>query len=109
MILIVDKIPTITPNPNTIRIGKYEKLNVRTSLIELIIVVYKPKINNNVEPEIPGKTIAEIAIIPAIKTYKIKPILRLVNETSIPVPDETGLNTVIATTTKIPVIAQTNI
>ena len=48
-----------------------------------------------------------MAIIPAIKTYKIKPILRLVNETSIPVPDDTGLNTVIATTTKIPVIAQT--
>ena len=44
-------------------------------MIELIIVVYNPKINNKVDPEIPGKTIAEMAIIPAINTYKINPIL----------------------------------
>ena len=48
----------------------------------VIIGIYKPNDNSKVDPDIPGKTIAEIASIPATITYKIIPILKLV--TSIP-------------------------
>ena len=66
-------IPTNTPIPKTIIKGSEAKLKCKMSFTPVIIVENSQIINSKLEPEIPGKTIAEIAIIPAIKAYTPKP------------------------------------
>ena len=48
--------------------------------IPFIIGKYNPNINNNVEPDIPGKIIADIAIIPTINIQIQDEILKLVKD-----------------------------
>ena len=59
-------IPAIIPNPNIINTGIAEKSSDIKAFTFSIIGMYKPNINNNVDPDIPGNIIADIAIIAAI-------------------------------------------
>ena len=102
--LIVVAIPVKTPNPNITRSGTTEKSNFKNDFIALIIGTYIPNISNNVEPDIPGNTIADIAIIPTTKMYIPKPMLRLSNDKPPDSPLDTGLKYVIAATIIIPII-----
>lgn len=65
---------------------------------------YIPKIRSSVEPEIPGRIIAQIAAAPQMKTYKYitKPGLLK----SIIFPPPTGLKYVMTDTSAMPVITK---
>lgn len=65
--LVKKTIPKIIPNPKTIKIGKTEKSKFKNNFILVMIGMYIPKINRMVEPETPGKIIADMATIAAKK------------------------------------------
>ena len=64
--------------------------------------MYSPNIKSNVEPDIPGNTIADIAIIAHTKIYTISPKFKLFTSTLVPEP-EIGLKYVMAATIAIPI------
>lgn len=68
--LTKNTIPNIIPIPNAIKIGRTLKSKVNNDLIAFIIGIYKPNTNNKVDPDIPGNTIAVMAIDAATKTYR---------------------------------------
>ena len=100
--MIISAIPVKTPTPNINSTGIYDKLKCKVSFIPVIIGIYSAKIKSNVEPEIPGNIIANIAIIPAKNTYIANPKFKLVISIFAPLP-VCGLKYVIADTTIIPI------
>ena len=62
-----------------------------------------PNINNKVEPDIPGRTIAEIAINPATNTNIPSPKFKLPNERFMPPLVPAGLKYVISPTIRAPI------
>ena len=57
-------------------VQKLEKSKCSISLIAVMIGRYNPKIKSRVDPEIPGSTMAEIAITPAKNTNTASPGVR---------------------------------
>jgi hypothetical protein len=57
--------------------GSHEKSKDKNPLIAVITGMYKPNIKSKVDPDIPGKIIADIAIIATKNTYIAEPKLKL--------------------------------
>ena len=66
--LTIETMPIITPIPNVNKIGIYCRFRCSVSLIALIIGIYNPNTSRSVEPDMPGSTIAQMAIAPAMNT-----------------------------------------
>ena len=69
MIFTTVTAPVITPNPKITSDGKQEKSIDKMLFTPLITGIYIPKIRSMVDPEIPGRNIADIAIIPTKKSF----------------------------------------
>ena len=95
-------IPIKHPNAKTITTGKYERLKCKSSFTAVTTGIYKPKIKSNVEPDIPGKIIAEIATIATKNTYIPVPKFKLCKFILCPSP-EAGFKSDIVTTNAIPI------
>ena len=75
--LTVSKTPSKTPHPNINIPSKYSKFNFNICFTPLSIGTYNPNIKSIVEPDMPGNTIADIAIIPDVNIYAINIIFKL--------------------------------
>lgn len=104
-ILTLIKIPNKIPQIKIIIIGKYSKFNFNTCFIDTSISAYSPKISSIVDPDIPGKTIADIAIIPVKNIYTINPMFKLLSFiTKLLLLPDIGLKYVIVNTIIAPII-----
>ena len=81
-------------------LGIYEKSRERIPFIAVITGIYAPKIRSSVEPDMPGRNIAEIAIIPIKNNLIAAPIEN--SPKSINVPPTLPFAHVIPTTSIIP-------
>ena len=61
-------IPKRIPIPKTNKIGTTEKSSVKKDLIAPMMGIYRPKTSSKVDPDIPGRTMAVMAILAAMKT-----------------------------------------
>lgn len=101
MILTTVTAPVITPIPKITSAGKQEKSMDNRLFTPLITGIYIPKIRSIVDPEIPGRNMADIAIIPIKKSFSIsgKEMLPRFTELIPILP----FNQVIITTKNIPI------